>query len=1436
MFLHKARFSNTDTSQKRFEKQASGSVFSFWERRRWNETFIRWIFLFGVTISFGIVAKIDPAHAQTGNWTLKRDPCSETLLARYYGMLERNPNDGFPMKKLRACRSAQSLIKRYEARVKNRPGWHEGHVILGHLYVSTKKLKKAVDSYKKAIEANPKAPNPHLSLGDLFRKQEKPGEALKSYERSLSLAKKDALKKKVLRQLIDLSMAQKKMKKARSHFKQLIALEPKNTHLRGEFARMLARNLNYDLALKEFQVLLKQARGNNKRRAALLKEVGEVYEKMGKDPEAIKTYRRAMKLTTRRHWLRKELVEKVIAIYRRKGDIKSLAAHYEKSWKSKGLFEWQILAQLYDELGRQEKAVEAYKKALAMNSSAVDTRDKLISLLERAGRHVDAMRELEKQVRLAPGEPRYLLSLAEKYWRAGQRKKALAQLKVCGRRFPRDGSVQVRLADLYSKWGYPDLAMRQYQILVRIEPHDPGHIISLGEQYWQRGKKKRALSTWKTLLRPGMFSTREEAYATLGSVYANHEMLAQGIKMYNIALKSAPKNPALYKALGPIYKRARQYDKAVEAWQKVIKLATEPSKRAWRREARTSIITLWHSQGKLKNKLASYEKSFRSSPPDIEAGYFLGEAYIKLKKLEEGEKIFNDILKADSEQQEALLALQDIYQKQYKLNKAIQVLKRLAEVIPNRAREFYMRIAELSLLSYKDEMALSYVKKALKLSEGDAHGWARIARIYEQKEDYEAAIKAYKRALKIRPRFFKVHFDLAKIYLRMGKHHEASELYHEVVQRSSDEHMVSKAGSFAVDLDEYLGNLDNLERALIPLAFTYTHKPVYRKLLVKVYSRMIPALVRKSRYADAKSTRESAKQKLKKIGTRALKPLLEALSEGKWDDKLNVIDLLGHLGNPGAAPTLVRMAISPPVDEESISGDLTSRTPVKPPSTRRVTSRVPSAFHPPRQPQPSTVDDKGRALEFRVRALVSAGRLSNPQTIGNLVQLLKNDEVAVRETAAWALALMAGPKTYKPLVEALNDRKIGVQVMACIGLGLIGSRGLKPILQVLKDINRREEVRAACAFSVGLTKDRRGVQPLLNVLSRGRSQIQHKAAIALGLLADSSATIPMLKILWTRRGDIYDATRWAVLKSVHGSLGSMNIDNLRDIELGSTTRLPLIKTVQQLGPDSYSVPAESRALLIERHSDEIIIGLKNALSRHRDVLVRVMGILDATPDRFSLGYLDPQQDSPSTKQNNAAEKVVSIGESLKPVFADLSTHKDETVRSSALRLLGKTGAPEDTAGIKKGLQDKHSLVRMASIKAAALMAERHPTTKANLAKHMISAFEKLGWEEQREAIIILGRIKTPSAISFVVSKVKSENGFIGEAAVETIGKMKFQGAEEILISALQTAIEPIRLSAAAALTGSSSKSANKALRDAASSDVSPRVRKAAIKALNKGPS
>lgn len=131
-----------------------------------------------------------------------------------------------------------------------------------------------------------------------------------------------------------------------------------------------------------------------------------------------------------------------------------MIAELEQAWpeRARGHLEWSTLGRLHEETGAQDKAIAALKRAVAIAAWELDTQRRLIQLLENTGRDDEALAQYEAVVRVAPGEARFQLELAERYWHRGDAKRArdaLARLQV---RFPRDPAVLSAIADLQQRW------------------------------------------------------------------------------------------------------------------------------------------------------------------------------------------------------------------------------------------------------------------------------------------------------------------------------------------------------------------------------------------------------------------------------------------------------------------------------------------------------------------------------------------------------------------------------------------------------------------------------------------------------------------------------------------------------------------------------------------------------------------------------------------------------------------------------------------------------------------------------------------------------------------------------------------------------------------------------------------------------------------------
>ncbi|MEM9492415.1 MAG: tetratricopeptide repeat protein, partial [Myxococcota bacterium] len=530
--------------------------------------------------------------------------------------------------------------------------------------------------------------------------------------------------------------------------------------------------------------------------------IGAAYEAAGREEDAIRTYRRAMSRVGRSYYLRKELISRVVDIYRRRQGLDELAREYEKQWptKRRGHLEWDVLARLYEETGAQEKAISAYLRATAKAPYELDTQRRLIALLENSGREDEALKQYEAVIRVAPGEPRFQLELAERYWRRGKDKQALSLLAKMERRFPTDASVHSAIADLYTRWGKTELALKAHVRLTRIEPNDITHLLNLGEQYFQRNQKKKAISVWKKII------ARKSAanYARLGQVYAEHDLLSDSLAMYRQAIRMAPKKAEYYRGRASVYERRRTFDQAIADWEKVLELTPKSdANKPARREARRRVVNLLKRarSSRLYRRVQAWKSAFRQDPPDIEAGYFLVEAYLRDRKYGDARTTLERLLTINPKDIEAMQQLVKVYKRELNYDKAVELLERLADLSPSRKREYYSEIAEIKTDQRRDDEAIEWITKAVESSPKDPIAHQRLAERYVEMQAFAKAITAYEKTIELDKRNYRVYFDLARLYTYVNAPDKARTLYREILRRASDEPVLRRAGDEAIALE-----------------------------------------------------------------------------------------------------------------------------------------------------------------------------------------------------------------------------------------------------------------------------------------------------------------------------------------------------------------------------------------------------------------------------------------------------------------------------------------------------------------------------------------------------------------------------------------------------------------------------------------------------------
>lgn len=1114
--------------------------------------------------------------ARADDWQVSRSEFDPRIVGALKAELRRRPEDAALLKRLvglyRKHKTVDALVRELaeQAEGERASGWDaflaaQAERERGHLDDASRWLETARQRVRGG-RPGPDSGKLSLAQAELSLKKAPPdlkGAAGHIAGALAELKAGDARRRPLLRRLADLQGQAAEHAAAEATLRELLqgASGGEALSLRRELAETLAHAGKSKEALAEWRSLA-QAGDSSKRAEAELR-IGELCEATQDDLGALAAYQRALSGLPSQHPLRRELLEHLIGLQRKRGELPALIAQLEKERPpaTRSFTDWELFARLYDERGDSQGAIAAYRQALRREPHSVDIRRRLIALLERSGATSEVLREYEALIAQIPGDARPYLELAERLERAGQRASALSWLRRAAARFGGDASLHSALCDLYQRWGENDLALAEAELLVRLDPRDESHILTLGELYWVRGKKEKADEIWRRLLT--LFPGRATGQARLADVYAEHSLMTEALDLYQKAVRAEPNNLQIKRGLAQSLERLSRPKDAVAIWEQIYFAASAPSDRPLRLEARQHLGKLLQKETRLLPTLYSWQRRLsaqlsqlvpdRMQPAELVAlAVLVADVSLAIGQIGDAEAALVQLQKripSGPLLAEVLLALAAIYQQQHKLDEAIAVLKQAAILLPERRRELQAQLAELSLRSYRDEDAVQYARQA----GVDAEGELRLGEILERRDDVSGAMASYKRAVELDSRLFRAHMALARLHLQRGELTEAAASFRDVVRRATQEDLVLDAGRRAIDIHEYLGTLGELWRELSPLAYAPVSssavRSTYRKLLLLLYERHALPLQVLARTGDV-----AAQAELRRLGQGSIKPLTETLVDGDNREQRLAVTLLSAMQPQEAALSLLNLAMQgePDKDAEAQRARRPGPSPERPSSDGA------------RSPGPRAID-----VDLRVDAVMivarmvgegdepavgkkpgesGGGALRDVRSVPLLVRLAGSKEKQIRVAALYALARAVhrlGPALSRPgasdgaLISAAFESALldasaspSLRIMAWLGLGELAAagRGFSPRVRAqLSTLLSRyrsnpeafdaaeDPVLAAAVHALGRARDLSALPALIEILQAGNDEAQRQAAWALGVLADARAQAALLRAVFNKR-------------------------------------------------------------------------------------------------------------------------------------------------------------------------------------------------------------------------------------------------------------------------------------------------------------------------------
>jgi tetratricopeptide (TPR) repeat protein len=322
------------------------------------------------------------------------------------------------------------------------------------------------------------------------------------------------------------------------------------------------------------------------------------------------------------------------------------------------------------------KAIEAYKKAYAIDPQSPTIGERLAEMYWKAQRVRDAVNEAGEILKHEPNDlPTHRL-LARIYLRSlGDINGSSVQTEMVGK------------------------AITEYSEVHRLDPSDQEASLWLARLYRLHNEPAKAEQVLQKMLQddPG----NEAAVEQLTQLLLDGNKADEAIKLLEGMTAHSP-SPTLYDLLGDAYTQTHDYAKAETAYRKAVEL--DPSELSHLRGLGQTLL----SEEKYSEALSVYQKLADLMPDDSDTYLRIAQIYRELHQLDKAEE---NLLKARQYNPGSLEVLYNeamIYESQGRYEDAIRVLsdavtgvKAQSAVLPSRRRSLAILYQQLGML-YRD--------------------------------------------------------------------------------------------------------------------------------------------------------------------------------------------------------------------------------------------------------------------------------------------------------------------------------------------------------------------------------------------------------------------------------------------------------------------------------------------------------------------------------------------------------------------------------------------------------------------------------------------------------------------------------------------------------------------------------------------------------------